>query len=377
VRVLFTSSIPYLPQIYGGLNTNTHQLFEEFLKRGHAPALLTRLSYGNRFGIQTAVANRLRGREVSCDNDFGYPVFRAREPWKVVEAVPRADVAVMQDGHMLQFSSALARRGVPMISYFHGLDFEDWTIEGRPAAASDLPEITYLANSMFTAKRFERRYKLQAKVIPPVFRPDLYRTERAGKNVVFINPVPEKGVELAIEIAAGCPEIPFVFVKGWPLSLAGHWRLRKKIRRLSNVKIVERCKDMRKIYRDCHILLVPSKWIRETWGRVASEAHFSGIPVIGSNVGGLPEAIGPGGIVIDRDQPAEAWIEALKRLWRDEKLYSAKSQAARVHSQRAQLDVSCQVDALEAAFGEALAMNEPQVRSTRLRIRYRREGGQS
>jgi glycosyltransferase involved in cell wall biosynthesis len=110
---------------------------------------------------------------------------------------------------------------------------------------------------------------------------------------------------------------------------------------------------------------------------VASEAHFSGIPVIGSDVGGLPEAIGPGGIVIDRDQPVEAWIEALKRLWRDEKLYSVKSQAARVHSQRAQLDVNCQVDALEAAFVEALAMNEPQVRSTRLHIRYRHKGGQS
>jgi glycosyltransferase involved in cell wall biosynthesis len=375
VRILFTSSIPYLPQIYGGLNTNTHQLFLELLKRGHAPALLTRLSYGNFFGIRTALAIRLSGREVSCDTDFGYPVFRAREPWKTVEAVPRSDVAVMQDGHMLQFASALERLGIPTISYFHGLDFEDWTIEGRPAAAPDLPKIAYFANSVFTAERFRRRYELQAKVIPPVFRAALYRTERVGKNVVFINPVPEKGVELAVEIAARCSEIPFVFVKGWPLSLGDHWRLRKNARRLSNVTIVERCEDMRNIYRVCHILLVPSKWTRETWGRVASEAHFSGIPVLGSNIGGLPEAIGPGGIVIDPDQPPDAWAEALRRLWHDKELYSAKSLAARAHSQRAQLDVNCQIDALEAGFDEALANGEPRARSSG--ADDRRKGGQT
>ena len=57
--------------------------------------------------------------------------------------------------------------------------------------------------------------------------------------------------------------------------------------------------DMRSVYRDTKVLLVPSQWL-ETWGRVATEAQFSGIPVLASRSGALPEAVGPGGILSNR-----------------------------------------------------------------------------
>src|SRR5262249_21620774 len=60
----------------------------------------------------------------------------------------------------------------------------------------------------------------------------------------------------------------------------------------------ERTDDMRTVYCDTRILLVPSQWEDETWGRVVSEAQLSGIPVITSDRGGLPESVGPGGIVL-------------------------------------------------------------------------------
>jgi glycosyltransferase involved in cell wall biosynthesis len=355
VRILFTSSIPYLPQIYGGLNTNTHELCLELVKRGYRPSVLTRLSYANPFGMRTLLTGRIRGRKMSCDVDLGYPVFRAREPWRLIHETPRPDVSVMQDGHMLQFADALNRRGIPAISYFHGLDFEDWTIQGRPATAADLPRIQYFANSNYTAERFRRRYGMDACVVPPVFRPELYRTRRLGRNVVFINPVREKGVELALDIAAICREIPFIFVKGWPLTIGDYWHLNRRLRRLSNVRLVQRCSDMREIFEHCHILLVPSKWSRETWGRVASEAHFSGVPVIGSNIGGLPEAIGPGGIVIEPGQPAEVWAGALRQLWYDDELYLKKSCEARTYSERAQLNLDHQIELLVTALKRAAA----------------------
>src|SRR3546814_9881685 len=43
--------------------------------------------------------------------------------------------------------------------------------------------------------------------------------------------------------------------------------------------------DMREVYRRTHTLLVPSQW-EEAWGRVATEAQFSGIPVLASDRGG-------------------------------------------------------------------------------------------
>ena len=38
---------------------------------------------------------------------------------------------------------------------------------------------------------------------------------------------------------------------------------------------------------------------RATFGRIAVEPQFSGIPVVASDRGGLPEAVGPGGVLID------------------------------------------------------------------------------
>ena len=55
-------------------------------------------------------------------------------------------------------------------------------------------------------------------------------------------------------------------------------------------------------------LLIPSH--SETFGLVALEAAASGIPVIASRVGGLPEAVGDNGILLD-DRSAESWAAAL------------------------------------------------------------------
>jgi len=48
---------------------------------------------------------------------------------------------------------------------------------------------------------------------------------------------------------------------------------------------------MRAAYGRSRLLLAPSRWV-ESWGRVASEAQISGLPVIATKSGGLPEAVG-------------------------------------------------------------------------------------
>jgi glycosyltransferase involved in cell wall biosynthesis len=59
------------------------------------------------------------------------------------------------------------------------------------------------------------------------------------------------------------------------------------------------------------ILLVPSAY--ESWGRVASEALCSGIPVIAHPTTGLIENLGDAGIFVDR-RDTDGWIAALRRL---------------------------------------------------------------
>jgi glycosyltransferase involved in cell wall biosynthesis len=82
---------------------------------------------------------------------------------------------------------------------------------------------------------------------------------------------------------------------------------------------------------------MPSLW-EEAWGRVASEAHYSGIPVVASNKGGLTESVGPGGVTLDADAPIDNWVDAIRRLWTDDTYYDEKSAAAVAYSKRADID---------------------------------------
>jgi len=63
------------------------------------------------------------------------------------------------------------------------------------------------------------------------------------------------------------------------------------------------------------VMILPSR--NEGFGAVIIEAQACGVPVVGSSNGGIPEAIGDGGIVIEEGEDfekrfAEAVVEMLK-----------------------------------------------------------------
>ena len=339
--IAFVSGNPHMPQVTGGVEINTHALARELVRRGNAVCVLAKLSLRNRFGLWRAAGLAASGGSFWVDRDLGYPVFRSRWPAAHTGALPRPAIAVVQNGPMLDLAAGFARAEVPAIAYLHGLGFENW-----PDQPGGLPFRGYIANSRFTAERFRRRFGLEPIVLPPLFRRDDYATAATGPMVTFINPVAVKGVGLALQIASLCPRIPFAFVLGWPLSLREKARLEREVARLPNVELRDRTRDMRSVYRDTRILLVPSQWEDETWGRVVSEAQFSGIPVVASDRGGLPEAVGPGGIVLPHAAPARDWADALAALWPGGARYTELSHAALDYSRRADLDPEHQVATL-------------------------------
>ena len=115
---------------------------------------------------------------------------------------------------------------------------------------------------------------------------------------------------------------------------------------------------MRKVYARTRVLLAPSQW-EEAWGRVATEAHFSGIPVLGSRQGGLPEAIGPGGVTLPADAPTADWVAALRRMWDDAGHYETLSRAAVDWSERDQIDADHQIATLEKVLADTIAAAGP------------------
>jgi hypothetical protein len=123
----------------------------------------------------------------------------------------------------------------------------------------------YIANSQFTADRYRQEFGIDSTVIPPIFRPELYRTTSTRKYVTFINPDPRKGRDLAFAIAEHCPRVPFSFVEAWALKADEKERLRQRIGLTPNVTFKPRTSDMREVYGETRILLVPSQW-EEAWG---------------------------------------------------------------------------------------------------------------
>jgi glycosyltransferase involved in cell wall biosynthesis len=63
------------------------------------------------------------------------------------------------------------------------------------------------------------------------------------------------------------------------------------------------------------VLVVPSRY--EAFGLVAVEAMYAGVPVIAADVGGLPEAVGDGGVLVPVER-ADLLAEAVIELARDQ-----------------------------------------------------------
>jgi glycosyltransferase involved in cell wall biosynthesis len=144
--------------------------------------------------------------------------------------------------------------------------------------------------------------------------------------ITLINLDQNKGGEILREVATQMPDIKFLAVKG---SYSYPAKLGQITNQPPNVKVVEKHQDIREIYRRTRILLMPSK--EESWGRTATEAMCSGIPVIASPTPGLVENCANAGIfVTDRDNVDE-WVKQIRKLY-NEKTYRKASEKAKIRS---------------------------------------------
>jgi len=197
----------------------------------------------------------------------------------------------------------------------------------------DRPDVRYVATSRYLARRFGETFGLFAESIPPLVRRERYEVDSSRRNVTFVCPFPAKGVDIALGLAARRPDIPFAFVESWGLHTLQRLLLGRALRARANVSYRRPTLDMRTVYRDAKLVLVPSRW-PEGWGRVVSEAHVSGIPALASTRGGLPESVGAGGLLVDPDADLAHWERALARMWDDDAEYERLAGLAREHSSR-------------------------------------------
>lgn len=313
----------------------------------------------------------------SAQERLGYPVFRRRRPTDAIAEVAAlfgATVVVVQHGHRFDIAEACLAAGLPTIIHHQDVALHQLSQPGRRPAGLDLahPSLAQIASTHFTAGRYERVFGQAVEVIPPFVHAELYRTATTRRKIIFVNPVPDNGLDLALALAAARPYIVFEFVADRPLAAAERCWLEKETRKLPNVLLQPRPPEgMREAYREAKLLLAPGRQ-EDPWPRAVVEAQASGVPALGSMIGGLPEAVGRGGILLDPHADIAAWTDALSRIWDEEAAYAALSAAARAHSGRRAIQPDAVLDRwLELLDRHGAAAGRPTASRTDPRSRSR------
>jgi glycosyltransferase involved in cell wall biosynthesis len=310
--------------------------------------MLSGLSGSDGVGRKSRLLKRLLGEsEWSADRGLGYPTYRRWAPATSLRSIASRfaptviAVQLAGSGSPTGLLNAAIGTGVPVIAYIHDVEFQ---LYAEPLQAS--PRVTFLANSEFTRSRARARLGLEAELLSPFVPAERYRVESTRSVALFVNPHPLKGVEMVLALAEALPHIRFEIIESWPLPPEKWRQLIARTMRLPNVRLRRRLYDVRVAYANARVLLVPSQW-EEAWGRVVSEAQVSGIPVLASDLGGLRESVGPGGMILPADR-LETWVGALDQVWSNRALYEHLSEAARSHSRRAEVQPRYFIDRFKA-----------------------------
>lgn len=272
----------------------------------------------------------------------------------------RPDMLVTYGGSRLahELRSRAKARGIAVIFPLHNFGYTSL----EPFSNVD----HVIVPSKFAASYYRTSIGIDCTVLPNLVNMSRSVAQaREPRYITFVNPSFEKGVyifaRIAEELGRLRPEIPLLVVEGrgsertladCGLDLATQ----------GNVYLMGHTHDPRRFWGVTKICLLPSLWW-ENQPLVAVEAMANGIPVIGSNRGGIPEALGRSGIILpipDRltaatralptPQEVSPWIDAIVHLWDDPD--ACAQHESRAHAEAARWDPQTLESEYERFFAE-------------------------
>jgi glycosyltransferase involved in cell wall biosynthesis len=294
MKVLFACR-DYLPKV-GGLQRSVNDL----ARRLPDPVVYTLLdpSAGKLRCGAARVARRLSGREVRfVDEVNGVPVWRTRSIAGLPAVLERVgpDAVVVNAG--AAYTHPFVRAALDLVppSILRCLYVRD---EASAALPTEVDAEINLANCEHIARLMRTYSRRPVHVVPSIVEPVAPSVER-GSHVLFVNPVLDRGLALAIEIAEHLPS-------------EARWAdLRRRTAHVRNVEL-RRATSPDLVYEGARLMLVP--YLVPNRPRVVLEAMAASVPVIGMAGGGVEEALGGAGVAIVASAGVDAWTHATRRL---------------------------------------------------------------
>jgi glycosyltransferase involved in cell wall biosynthesis len=336
MRILFATA-DYFPT-RGGLQASVHELIHCLKIRGHSCAILVsavRRDMTRPRALIKAVVYKLFKRPfLISDKTFSYPVYRTKNPLESLSKLrrifrPDVLVCVVGGSHTIDFAKSLCKTAGDLPTVIYIFDVQGVALTADPICAK-----SHVVSNAEAIASLIAKHQSRPPIVPCIVDSNNYKVESSREVVLYINPHSRKGVNLAWAIAEAAKGLKFVFQESWRL---GEKRCMEIIARAQNLKNVEfRAATDRpaEIYRDARVLLAPYGPERP---RVVDEAQANGIPVVASDVPGLDESVGTGGVLIDPEGPVDGWTSVLERLQTDKVYYDELVTAAIRHSKRAEI----------------------------------------
>jgi hypothetical protein len=319
----------YLPGHCAGAETMLHGMLRALVVAGHEVDVTLSVQTGEPYEIDHIRVHPRQGKKVSLDLLLASDVVVAHlantPPAAALGKWNGKPVAIISHNNFrANYKATLAPQGrvslMVVNSQWMADDLQAWIARQKPRRIGHVPEVI-------------------------LHRPVVDASEHAttpGDRVTLVNMskdfdapdghVTGKGGELFRQLAERMPDTLF-------LGVTGSYGPQQDMAGLPNADVLAHLPNnqMRElVWSRTRILLMPSSY--ESWGRVASEALCSGIPVIATPTPGLIENLGDAGIFVDRAD-TDGWISALRRLDDPAEYGAARARALAVAARQQRMHV--------------------------------------